>query len=374
MSESALKLAFVGDVSLSFFRRAPLDIAGFADWPALKQQVGEHDFLVGNLECCLVDESCTDEARRQPMAAPAAAAGSLLAAIGFTDMCLANNHAMDCGAKAATVTRECLAAHGLRGFGAGSSLDAAEQAMFVEQSGRKVAFLGASDNSEYAAARNRAGIAPLQKRRLGRRVRDAAARADLVVVTLHSDLEFSDVPGGWRRRLSHWLIEQGAHLVIQHHPHVLQGVETYRGGLIAYSLGNFIFRLHGNRYQERHADVFNGMILVVDADFAHSKPRLSYRVVPFRIGPEHVPCALDGASLEQAKRNIAALSAMTTDPRSHRRAWFKRCRAEAAAHALRIYYAGRRGHFLGAAREIARVAGCPEGRRWLLGLVSLGYF
>jgi poly-gamma-glutamate synthesis protein (capsule biosynthesis protein) len=295
MNERALKLAFVGDVSLSFFRRAPLDIAGFADWPALKQQVGEHDFLVGNLECCLVDESCTDAARRKPMAVP-------------------------------------------------------------------------------AAAGNRAGIAPLQKSRLGRRVREAASHADLVVVTLHSDLEFSEVPGGWRRRLSHWLIEQGAHLVVQHHPHVLQGIETYRGGLIAYSLGNFIFRLHGNRYQERHAGVFNGMILVVDADFAYSKPRLSYRVVPFRIGPEHVPCALDGASLEQATRHIAALSAMTSDPRSHRRAWFKRCRAEAAARMLRIYYAGRRGNFFCAAQEFGRVAGCPEGRRWLLGLASLGFF
>jgi poly-gamma-glutamate synthesis protein (capsule biosynthesis protein) len=374
MNERALKLAFVGDVSLSFFRRAPLDIAGFADWPALKQQVGEHDFLVGNLECCLVDESCTDAARRKPMAVPAAAGGSLLAAIGFTDMCLANNHAMDCGAEAVTVTRKRLASLGIRGFGAGLDLDAAEQAVFVEQNGCKVAFLGACDNSEYAAAGNRAGIAPLQKSRLGRRVREAASHADLVVVTLHSDLEFSEVPGGWRRRLSHWLIEQGAHLVVQHHPHVLQGIETYRGGLIAYSLGNFIFRLHGNRYQERHAGVFNGMILVVDADFAYSKPRLSYRVVPFRIGPEHVPCALDGASLEQATRHIAALSAMTSDPRSHRRAWFKRCRAEAAARMLRIYYAGRRGNFFCAAQEFGRVAGCPEGRRWLLGLASLGFF
>jgi hypothetical protein len=67
-----------------------------------------------------------------------------------------------------------------------------------------------------------------------------AAKHDLVVVLLHWGKEYADDPGGWRRVLARRLIDAGAHLVIGHHPHVLQGIERHRGGLIAYSLGNFL--------------------------------------------------------------------------------------------------------------------------------------
>ena len=49
--------------------------------------------------------------------------------------------------------------------------------------------------------------------------------------------------------MAHMAIESGADLVIGHHPHVLQGVEEYKGKLIFYSLGNFVLtgKFPGNR-------------------------------------------------------------------------------------------------------------------------------
>jgi poly-gamma-glutamate capsule biosynthesis protein CapA/YwtB (metallophosphatase superfamily) len=67
------------------------------------------------------------------------------------------------------------------------------------------------------------------------------AGADLVVVQLHGGFQFSEVPSAFLRDASRAAVDAGADLVINHHPHVLQGVEWYDDSLIAYSLGNFVF-------------------------------------------------------------------------------------------------------------------------------------
>lgn len=372
MTEKFLRLAFVGDVCLAFFDDALTNVPEFTTWSKIKGEIGEHDFLIGNLECCLVDERCSQKAREQSMAVPTTA-GSFLRDIGFSDLCLANNHSLDCGADAVTATRECLASHGIRGFGAGPNLREAEEPVFADRNGCKVAFLGACDRTEYYASDDRAGIAPLKKSRLGERVRAAAAQADLVVITLHADLEFSDVPGRWRQRLSRWLIEQGAHLVIQHHPHVLQGIETYQGGVIAYSLGNFIFKLRPNRYQEHQPGVFDSLVLVVDADLRGAKPQLTHRVVPLCIGDDHLPHPVTDPLREKAIRRVQLLSSLVADRNAQRKIWFKRCRLEASKRILGVYYAFRRGDIARGSHDFRQLLTRREDRRWMLGLASLGY-
>ncbi len=93
-------------------------------------------------------------------------------------------------------------------------------------------------------------------------MRDAAARAEIVVVTFHGGAEGSDkthVPSGSEtflgeprgdlRAFTHAVVDAGADLVVGHGPHVLRGMEFYRGRLIAYSMGNFggyeVFSLGG---------------------------------------------------------------------------------------------------------------------------------
>lgn len=97
MDKRSLRLAFVGDVCLASLFQLPMpkDVE-FSDWSAIRGEIGAVDFLVGNLECCLVDERCSVQARKQIMAVPAAA-NPLLGRLGFSDLCLANNHSLDCG-------------------------------------------------------------------------------------------------------------------------------------------------------------------------------------------------------------------------------------------------------------------------------------
>ena len=64
---------------------------------------------------------------------------------------------------------------------------------------------------------------------------------DLKIVQVHWGEEKSDTPSDEQVSLAHRAIDMGADLVIGHHPHVLQGIEKYKGKYICYSLGNFCF-------------------------------------------------------------------------------------------------------------------------------------
>jgi len=65
--------------------------------------------------------------------------------------------------------------------------------------------------------------------------------ADLTIVNVHWGTEKKSAPNPYQIEMAHRLIDLGADLVLGHHPHVLQGLELYRGKLIAYSMGNYIF-------------------------------------------------------------------------------------------------------------------------------------
>ena len=69
-------------------------------------------------------------------------------------------------------------------------------------------------------------------------------QVDCVVVSLHWGYEYVEYPSPRQQAFARKLVRAGAQMVIGHHPHVVQGVERYQGGLIAYSLGNFNSRLN----------------------------------------------------------------------------------------------------------------------------------
>ena len=64
-----------------------------------------------------------------------------------------------------------------------------------------------------------------------------------LVCSLHWGDEFIDWPSAQQITFAHELIDAGVGLIIGHHPHVLQAIEEYHDGIIAYSLGNFLFDL-----------------------------------------------------------------------------------------------------------------------------------
>jgi poly-gamma-glutamate capsule biosynthesis protein CapA/YwtB (metallophosphatase superfamily) len=216
------------------------DGAGFFDSvrDALKS-----DLVMGNLEQPLTDDTgtskCGSPARANCFAfrSPPAYAEHLVDA-GFQLLNTANNHSKDFGARGYENTVEALEQAGLKHTGA------AGQITVAEVKGVKVAVVGFSP---YAGANN---VNDLGAARAV--VKEAAGRADLVVVQVHMGAEGSETghvkPGselffGENRgdpiKFSKAVIDAGADVVVGHGPHVLRGMQFYKGKLIAYSLGNF---------------------------------------------------------------------------------------------------------------------------------------
>jgi len=166
---------------------------------------------------------------------------------------LANNHAMDFGSQGLFDTRLNLGQVGIGSVGAGVNAAEAHMPVILERNGLRLAFLayvdvpvekGGFDAHSWIASGTQPGIAWANPDQIKLDVTAAKAQADVVIVQLHAGYEINDYfpsvsPN--QQEEARAAIDAGAALVIGSHPHVLQTIEQYHGGLIAYSLGNFVF-------------------------------------------------------------------------------------------------------------------------------------
>lgn len=368
-----IALAFVGDISLGGSIREVLRSRGSTHLLSkVRDVLARADLAVGNLECALTGDCRPEDDPDKAMVTPAALVdGTTLRPFGVLG--LANNHVMDGGATGLSDTLEFLGQNGIAGFGAGHGLQAAERCRVVEVKGLRLAFLGACDVTKYFADADRPGVAPLALRRLESGVREAKAASDLVIVVLHADLEFARHPSPGRVRLSRRLIEAGADAVIQHHPHVCQGIEYYRDGLIAYSLGNFVFPLSRNSYVRDREGTDWGLILFLDIARERGRRKLTFRAEPVSLGEDGCPAPSIGREREAQLDLLARISADLRTPRLIRRQWRRRCFDEAKATYYVLAHARRRAGFWAMTGELAKLLRDPYERRWMLGALSGGF-
>jgi len=178
---------------------------------------------------------------------------------GIDVVSLANNHAMDYGPDALTETMDVLSHSGVVYIGAGANSVAARRPANLTIKGVKVSLLAYTYKFHMVveAQKQGPGTAIANSEQIKADIQKAREWADVVIVSFHWGWEYSDHPDKETRELAHQTVEAGADLVIGHHPHVIQGVEVYKGGLICYSLGNFVFDQSGTR-------VRRGLILRCD--------------------------------------------------------------------------------------------------------------
>jgi len=171
---------------------------------------------------------------------------------GINVVTLANNHSMDYGATGLADTLEALKQAGINHVGAGCDLKTACMPLIREVRGTRVAILGYSLTlpEQFWATENRPGTAPLREKPIMADIAAARGQADIVIVTVHWGEEGSTRLRDYQPRLARMMIESGADAVIGHHPHILQGIERYKRGIIFYSLGNFAFA-HKSRIADR---------------------------------------------------------------------------------------------------------------------------
>ena len=242
-------IAAVGDIVMGSTPNLPPD-GGRSFFDGVKTDLAG-DVVLGNLEGTLSvggGSKCGAGSTNCYAFQTPPSYGAWLRKAGFTVLNLANNHAYDYGPPGQTQTLAALEKQRLATTGRPGEV-AYQQVGEV-----RVAIVGFAP---YSWAQ------PLTDIPAARRlVKKAAASADVVVVTMHAGAEGTDhthvKPGtetylGENRgnvvAFSHAVVDAGADVVIGHGPHVLRGMEWYKGRLIAYSLGNFagykVFALGG---------------------------------------------------------------------------------------------------------------------------------
>ena len=138
---------------------------------------------------------------------------------------LANNHSFDYGKKSYEDTITALEAEGISSFGY-------ERTAVMDIKGVKVGLAGVYELAEHIDCKQDLldNIASLREQ-----------GAQIIIVSFHWGQEKENVPSDVQVELAHAAVDNGADLVLGHHPHVLQGIEEYKGKNIVYSLGNFCF-------------------------------------------------------------------------------------------------------------------------------------
>ncbi len=281
-SSFPITINFVGDIMLARkyeYEGGIIPTQGVeAIFEPTKPYLGDTaDITVANLECALTTHMVHHPSKPYYFkGSPANVKGLTYAGIDIVS--LANNHILDYLLPGMKETQSVLENNYIFYSGAGANSYEAYLPVFYSKSGVNFAFLAASDRTgQYNnyqpylnAGYNKSGFANLTEYYLRKQINEVKNISDLVVLEWHSGSEYSinpgindntgipfveeyggdedysplfDAPSAHNREIRHFAIDNGADLVICHHPHIIHGVEVYNGKLIAHSLGNFAFDL-----------------------------------------------------------------------------------------------------------------------------------
>ncbi len=205
------------------------------------------DIAIANLEAPLTADGEEFADKKYTFKAPPHFVSGIAAA-GFDVVTLANNHIIDFGCEGLSNTMTTLQNAGIEHSGAGENRRQACSPAFIDVNGVSVAFLGFSMTypKEFWATPDSCGTCYPTEELLHRVISECEQQADLTVVSFHWGAEKHTMPREYQVEYGRMAIDFGADLVLGHHPHVLQGLELYKGKLIAYSLGNYVFASYSN--------------------------------------------------------------------------------------------------------------------------------
>jgi hypothetical protein len=157
----------------------------------------------------------------------------------------ANNHIYDYGIQGIDDTMHYLDSVHVAYVGIGKTLQEAREPVIFTMKGMRLGFLGYfGGRGQFTATDTTSGIAPRYQSYILSDIRKLRSEVDYIIVSFHWGVENERYPEDWQRELGKASIDAGADLIVGHHPHILQSIERYNNGVIAYSLGNFIFGGH----------------------------------------------------------------------------------------------------------------------------------
>lgn len=206
---------------------------------------------------------------------------------------LANNHSHDYGDQSYEDTIQYLEADGITTFGY-------DRTAVMDVKGIKVGLIGIYELKD-GLGRQQQVIDTI------REVKDQGAQ--VIIVSFHWGTEKSNIPDDIQKTLAHLAIDQGADLVVGHHPHVLQGIEKYQGKNIVYSLGNFCFGGNKNP-SDKDTMIFQQTFTVENGELVEDDVT---NIIPCSLSSEsgynnYQPMVLEGSEKERVLQKIEEFS------------------------------------------------------------------
>lgn len=280
------------------------------DYPfrALAPRLREADIAFGNLECVLSDRGEPVPNKRFLFRGRPANAKALQRA-GFDIVSLANNHTLDFGREGLADTLRHVRNAGVRTVGAGHTPEEALALEVLSVRGLRVGFLAFLGMFPpiLPSAPGKPDVAMGYPATVRAAVRRALPLCDVLVVSLHAGREYTFRRSHRQQQIARAAVDAGAHLVVGHHPHVVQDTEVYRGAPIIYSLGNFVFD-PSPRFLK---DGGRGWSAMLEADLERGRVR-SWRLIDLRIVDRQPRLAAD---VRDEQRATPAAPPVRAEPR-----------------------------------------------------------
>jgi poly-gamma-glutamate synthesis protein (capsule biosynthesis protein) len=240
-----------------------VDRQGSKMFDRVKGYVQAADLAFVNLESPYTDAEFTLK-KKWPIATPPRRLDYVLKA-GFNMFSLANNHMGDAGDQGVFDTLDLLTSKSKEYgplFWTGASRrkkDVWKPRVFrVPGKALKVVF------HAFGYARN--SLVPTPGKRSYKAVREHKNDGDITIVSVHHGKEYKHAPKASRAAAYRAYIDAGADIVLGHHPHVPQGVEAYKGGIIFHSLGNFSFASKTKRHHKTGAKLYSILPMIYVKD------------------------------------------------------------------------------------------------------------
>jgi poly-gamma-glutamate capsule biosynthesis protein CapA/YwtB (metallophosphatase superfamily) len=295
MNQEEVLLYGVGD--LSFAQANPEFILSQVA-PTLKKG----DITYGHLETSFSDRGARQRVTpftgggAKPSDPPRNVVGLTYAGINVVSY--AGNHTLDCGEEPVTDTIDILKKNGIAMCGVGKNIDEARKPAIIERKGTKVAFLDYCSvlPKGYEATKDKIGAAPMRVstfyeevdgqpgmpprvvtipnkedlEAMKKDIKKVRPLVDVVIMAIHWGLHM--IPARlalYEREVAHAAIDAGVDLIFGGHPHVLKGIEVYKGKAIFYSMSNFAF-IDSRQYPPGYKKIYpikEMLSFVVDPDY-----------------------------------------------------------------------------------------------------------
>ncbi len=242
-----------GDTMMGSWAEEIISDSGYAyPFQRLQNEISGADIFFTNLEAPFGTTGAAFDKRFTFRVKPALV--NVLLQGGVNLVSLANNHTMDYGADCLRETIEVLKKNNIKYAGAGFNLKEARKSTIIEVKGKRIGFFSYSLTfpEEFWATDTSAGACFPYESFVFADVEALKQTVDFVIVACHWGAELKEQPKPYQIKFGHRLIDSGADLILGHHPHIVQGIENYKGKYIVYSLGNFIF----GSYSESARDSF----------------------------------------------------------------------------------------------------------------------